>query len=70
MEENVQVIKRWETALLLGRSKAEQISDWIAWKAGSGPALALHVVWFAAWVAANLGMIPGFDRSIPSLFRF
>ena len=70
LEENVQVIKRWETALVLARSKAEQIGDWIAWKAGSGRALALHVVWFAAWVTTNLGMIPGIRSFDPFPFPF
>ena len=56
VEENVQAIKRWERALLLARSKAEQVSDWIAYTAGSGPVLVLHVVWFGAWVIVNLGV--------------
>jgi hypothetical protein len=30
VEENVQAIKRWERAILHARSKAEQVSDWIA----------------------------------------
>ena len=65
LEENVQAIKRWEKAILLGRSKAEQVSDWIAAKAGSGPVLVFHVVWFGVWVAVNAGAIRGirpFDR--------
>jgi uncharacterized membrane protein len=70
LEENVQAIKRWEMAFVLARSKAEQISDWIAWKAGSGPVLALHVVWFGAWVAANVGMIPGIRSFDPFPFPF
>ena len=59
LEENVQAIKTWERAILLGRSKAEQVSDWIAYTAGRGPVLALHVVWFGVWVSANVGMIRG-----------
>ena len=39
LEEKVQAIKRWERAILLARSKAEQVSDWIACTAGSGPVL-------------------------------
>ena len=35
LEENVQAIKTWEHTILLGRSKAEQISDWIACTAAS-----------------------------------
>jgi uncharacterized membrane protein len=65
LEENLQAIKRWERTILQGRSKAEQVSDWIAAKAGSGPVLVFHVVWFGVWVAVNAGAIRGirpFDR--------
>jgi uncharacterized membrane protein len=65
LEENVQTIKAWENAVLLARSKAEQLGDWIACTAASGPVLLLHVVWFSVWVSANVGLIPGvrpFDR--------
>jgi uncharacterized membrane protein len=65
VEENVQTIKAWERAVLLARSKAEQVGDWIACTAASGPVLLLHVVWFTSWVIANVGLIPGvepFDR--------
>lgn len=65
IEENVQAIKHWERELLLARSKAEQIGDWIAATAASGPVLLFHVLWFAAWITVNDGAIPGirpFDR--------
>src|SRR5678816_2797640 len=57
LEENVETIKRWERTILLARSKAEQVSDWIACTAGSGPVLVLHVAWFGAWVTVNVGAI-------------
>ena len=66
LEENVQAIKRWERTILLARSKAEQVSDWIACTAGSGPVLALHVVWFAASVTVNAGAVRASVRSIRS----
>ena len=59
LEENVQAIKRWESTILLTRSKSEQVSDWIATTAGSGPVLVLHVVWFGAWILANIGLFRG-----------
>jgi uncharacterized membrane protein len=59
LEENVEAIKRWERGSLLARSKAEQVSDWIACTAGSGPVLLLHVVWFGVWVSLNVGAIRG-----------
>ena len=70
MEENVQAIKRWERAILLARSKAEQVSDWIAYTAGSGPVLVLHVIWFGAWIIVNAGVIRGIRPFDPFPFPF
>ncbi len=70
VEENVEAIKSWERAILLARSKAEQISDWIACTAASGPVLVLHVVWFAAWVSLNAGWIHGVTPFDPFPFPF
>ena len=70
LEENVQAIKRWERAILLARSKAEQVSDWIAYTAGSGPVLVLHVIWFGAWVILNAGAIHGLRRFDPFPYPF
>jgi uncharacterized membrane protein len=62
MEENVQAIKRWEKAMLLARSKAEQVSDWIACTAGSATVVVVHIVWFGAWIVVNTGLV---DRIQP-----
>ena len=70
VEENVQVIKRWERAILLARSKAEQVSDWIACTAGSGPILVLHVIGFGAWVTLNAGAVRGIRAFDPFPFPF
>ena len=70
VEENVQAIKHWERAILLARSKAEQVSDWIACTAGSGPVLVLHVIWFAAWLTVNAGVVPGIRPFDPFPFPF
>jgi uncharacterized membrane protein len=70
VEENVQAIKRWERAILRARSKAEQVSDWIACTAGSGPVLVLHVLWFGAWVTVNSGMVRRIRPFDPFPFAF
>ena len=57
LDENVHAIKRWENAILLARSTAERVSDWIACTAGKGPVLVLHVVWFGVWVTINAGAL-------------
>jgi uncharacterized membrane protein len=59
VEENVEAIKSWEQAILLARSRAEQISDWIAYTAASAPVVFLHIAWFSAWVGINLRLIRG-----------
>jgi uncharacterized membrane protein len=70
VEENVQAIKRWQRAILHARSKAEQVSDWIACTAGSGPVLVLHVLWFGAWVSVNAGVVGGIRPFDPFPFPF
>jgi uncharacterized membrane protein len=65
LEENVEEIREWERASQLARSRTDRISDWIAATAASGPALVLHVIWFAVWIILNTGVVPGvraFDR--------
>jgi uncharacterized membrane protein len=59
LDENVQAIKEWERLTLVGRSRIEQLSDWVAIKAASGTALLVHFFWFALWVAVNAGVWPG-----------
>jgi uncharacterized membrane protein len=70
VEENVQAIKRWEHAILLARSKAEQVGDWIACTAASGPVLVLHVLWFGTWMMVNVGAIRGIRPFDPFPFPF
>jgi len=70
VEENVQAIKRWERAILRTRSKAEQVSDWIACTAGNGGVLVLHVIWFSTWVTVNAGVVPGIRPFDPFPFPF
>jgi uncharacterized membrane protein len=70
LEENVQAIKRWEKTILSARSKAEQISDWIACTAGSGLVLVLHVLWFGAWITVNAGAVSAIRPFDPFPFPF
>jgi uncharacterized membrane protein len=70
LEENVQEIKSWERATLRARSRTEEVSDWIAAKAASGPALLAHLGWFIAWTGVNLGWVPFFSPFDPFPFPF
>jgi uncharacterized membrane protein len=65
VEENIDAVKVWEQAALDQRSAAVRFSEWVTKALGSGPSLALHVVWFVFWALANSRVIPGiepFDR--------
>lgn len=70
LEENVEAIKGWERSTLQARSRIEQLGDWIAATAASGPVLLLHGVWFAGWVSANVGLLPGVAPFDPFPFPF
>ena len=70
VEEDVEAIKTWEQTTLQARSRAEQLGDWIAGTAASGPVLLLHMAWFGLWVGANVGLIPGVRPFDPFPFPF
>ena len=70
LEQDIQAIKSWERSILTSRSKAERISDGIAFAAGSGPVLVLHVIWFAAWIIINAGWIDAVEPFDPFPFPF
>jgi uncharacterized membrane protein len=70
VEENVNAIKSWDRALLLERSKVERLSDGITLAAAGGPSIVLHAIWFAAWIAINIGLVPGLDPFDPFPFQF
>ena len=59
VQENIDAIKRWERASLRDRSRAERLSDWVTENAAHGGVLMFHLVWFLAWIALNVGVVPG-----------
>jgi uncharacterized membrane protein len=56
---NVEAIARLEREALRTRTSGERISDAITHTVGTAAFVGLHLVWFAVWVAINLGLIPG-----------
>jgi len=58
VEENVEAIKAWDRAVLLKRTSVQRLSDAITNVAASGGSLIAHIIWFAAWIAINAGLIP------------
>jgi uncharacterized membrane protein len=70
VEEDIQTIKKWGEEILHSRSRTEKVSDWIAARAGSGPVLIVHVVWFAVWIVLNGGLVSGIAPFDPFPFPF
>jgi uncharacterized membrane protein len=59
LRENLDAIREWERAALASRSRVERLSDRITRVVAGGPALMLHVLWYAGWLVVNSGLLPG-----------
>jgi uncharacterized membrane protein len=62
---NIERIMLLEEEFLRRRSGVDRLSDSISRFAGSIVFVAAHVLFFAAWIAVNIGVVPGlgpFDR--------
>jgi uncharacterized membrane protein len=56
-ERNVKRVSRLEQAALRSRSTVERISDALTKAIGSIPSISLHIIWFAAWILINSGVL-------------
>jgi uncharacterized membrane protein len=70
MERNVRAVAELEQAAIKERTAADRLSDAITRVAGSAMFVACHAVWFAGWIAANLGFVPGVKPFDPFPFSF
>jgi len=68
--EDIETILRVENAALQRQSRADRISDAIASFAGTMGFVLLHLAWFGAWVAVNIGAIPRAPVFDPYPFSF
>jgi uncharacterized membrane protein len=68
LDDNVRIIKRWESGALRNRSRAERLADWITHAAATGTVLVCHVGWFGFWILANGRWIPGITPFDPFPF--
>jgi uncharacterized membrane protein len=57
-DENLRAVARLEKRARSNRSVAACVSDFITRCAGNEWSVALHAVWFAAWVLFNSGVLP------------
>ena len=63
-------VAQLEAADRARQTAAERFSDAIARVAGTAWFAGLHVVWFAAWIAWNTGLVPGWRPIDPFPFSF
>jgi uncharacterized membrane protein len=64
------VIKSFEREAREARSMIDAFADSVTHFFGSGTCIALHVVFFFGWVAANTGMVAGITPFDPFPFTF
>jgi uncharacterized membrane protein len=57
-QDNIDTIVHLEEEALKRRCLSDKMADAVASFVGSVPFVALHIVWFAIWVAINRGMVP------------
>jgi uncharacterized membrane protein len=67
---NVAAVAQLEAAERARLSASERFSDAIAQAAGTGWFAAIHVAWFAGWIAWNTGLVPGWRPLDPFPFAF
>jgi uncharacterized membrane protein len=67
---NVEAVAQLEAADRARQTAAERFSDAVAQMAGTTWFVGFHVVWFAAWIACNTGLVPGWRPIDPFPFSF
>ncbi len=69
-QKNIESIMKLERDAIHSRSTGQHLADKVTTFAGSTPFLILHLIWFAVWVIANVGMIPRLSPFDPFPFSF
>jgi uncharacterized membrane protein len=54
-EENIRVVAQLQARSQQRRTAAQRLGDWITVRAARESSVALHLVWFGAWVLLNTG---------------
>jgi uncharacterized membrane protein len=70
LSRNVEAVAQLEAADRARQTAAERFSDAVAQMAGTTWFVGFHVVWFAAWIAWNVGLVPGWRPIDPFPFSF
>ncbi len=69
-EPEVEELSNIESRIQRERTAGERLAGLAVRGAGSMPFVAFHVLWFAAWVVVNLGLLPGIAPFDPFPFAF
>jgi uncharacterized membrane protein len=69
-ERNVRAIAQLERTAIHDRTSADRLSDAITYVAGSAGFVSAHAIGFTAWIALNLGAVPGVAPFDPFPFSF
>lgn len=68
IERNIDIIELLRKEADAARSSQDKVADLLTAFSGSMPFFYLHVVWFGAWIAINLGWVPGVKAFDPYPF--
>ena len=58
VERNIQTLFDLRAQLEQSKDMKDRLADWVTAWSGSMSFVAVHVVWFAVWIAVNLGWTP------------
>ena len=58
VERNIQTLFDLRAELEQHKDMKDRLADWVTAWSGSMSFVAVHIVWFAAWIAVNLGWTP------------
>jgi uncharacterized membrane protein len=65
---NIEAVAKLEEDFNRSRSRADRIADRVGGFSGSVAFVLLHALIFTAWIALNLGVVPGFRKFDPFPF--
>ena len=68
-DSTINEIAKIEGEAYAARSWMDHIAGWITRKAGSGTAIAVHLIWFALWLLINLEVVPAIHPFDPFPFN-
>ena len=69
VDPTIRAVAKIEHDAYRARTLMDHVAGWITRRAGSGTAIVLHLIWFAFWLLANIGAVPGVSPFDPFPFN-